>query len=189
MDKDAYIKQLELELDLAKAKYNTIYESVRSVDRVVNNFKRRHKRAYDFIRDSYKKTQKRKVPKLLGTVTHKPNEKTPLAVIYTNQKTERLNLILDRLDEKTLTDPKIAEIVISATKLAAKKKIALRIVSRNNIVDPKLYRDFLTQKKVVPPADYSFYTDVDSRLASPIHRLEISHGDIFYDEIKGENND
>jgi len=182
MDKDAYIAQLESELDLAKAKYNTIYESVRSVDRVVNNFKRRHKRTYDFIRDSYKKAQKRKAPELLGTVTHKPNEKSPLAVIYTNQKVKRLNLVLDRLDEKSLADPKVAKSIISATELAVKKKLALRIISRNNLVNPKLYRDFLTQKKVVPPADYSFYTDVDSRLASPIHRLEISRGDIFYEE-------
>ena len=186
MDKDAYIAQLESELDLAKAKYNTVYESVRSVDRVVNNFKRRHKKSYDFIRDSYKKIQARKnTPELAGTVTHPKGEKTPLAFIYTNQAVKRLNLILNQLDEKTLKNPEIASDIIDATNFAAKNHYHLRIISRNNLVNPKLYRDFLTQKKIQPPEDYSFYTDIDSRLAPPIHRLEISRTDIFYDDLKG----
>lgn len=187
MDKDAYISELEAELALARAKNRSLYESVRSVDRVVSDFKRRHKRTYDFIRDSYKKVQSRKLPKLAGDVTHSDGEEAPLALVYTNQSVKRLNLILNRFDEKSLANRKIAEQLISATKLARKEHYVLRIISRNTIPDPKLYCDFLAAQKLTAPEQYSFYTDIDTRLASPIHRLEVSRGDVFYEDLGGKN--
>ncbi|MBQ6355054.1 hypothetical protein IJJ18_01365 [Candidatus Saccharibacteria bacterium] len=171
-DLERYIVELEQELDAAKAKYNAIYNSVRSVDRFVYNTKTRHKHLYDAAKSFYRKAQRKKTPALEGAVTHalKTNP-GPLKMILINDGPKRLNLIFDDLMEP--------DILILVTKFAVKNDFALRIITRNSLANPKNYLDILKEKNTPAPKDYSFYSDIEQRLAPPVHRLEISRNDVF----------
>ena len=187
MNSEEYTKRLEQELDIAKAKYNEIYNSVRSVDRIVHDVKAKHNRTYRAAKKVYQKIQKAKTPELAGSVVHNSREKTPLKIIASNWEEPRLNLILDRFDERALKNPEIEKLVLAATKQANDTTKNLRIISRNNLPNPKLYVDFLAQHKASLPEKYSFYSDIDTRVSSPIHRLEVSHADVFYNQEGGHD--
>ena len=172
-DLEKYVSELEQELDAAKAKYNAIYNSVRSVDRFVHNVKLHHKKLYGLARSASKSREKRrKTATVDGAVTHAPKANPGLLkMILINDGSKRLNLIFDNGMEP--------EVAILVTKFAIKNDFALRIITRNSLANPKTYLDILKEKNVPAPKDYSFYSDVDSRLAPAVHRLEVSRNDVF----------
>lgn len=172
-DLEKYVAELEQELDLAKAKYNAIYNSVRSVDRFVHNTKLHHKKIYGVARSIRRSREnRRKVATIEGTVTHSPKANPgPLKMILVNDDEKRLNLIFDGAMEP--------DVLVLVTKFANKNNFALRIITRNSLANPKAYLDILKENGVPAPKNYSFYSDIEDRLAPPVHRLEVSRNDVF----------
>lgn len=179
-DLEKYVEELEDELDRAQKKFDAIYGSVRATDRIIYNTKKNHRHIYGAARSVYNRLHK-KSSLQLGDVTHSPNEKdAPLKMIYVNNDVKRLNLILDdNLDETTIKKPTVSEVLVLVTNFVNKHNFHLRIITRKNLANPKVYLDFLKAEKISAPKSYSFYTDVDTRLAPVVHRLEVSKSDIF----------
>lgn len=179
-DLEKYVEELETELDRAQEKFDAIYSSVRATDKIIYNTKKNHRHIYGAARSVYNKLHKKSAAQL-GDVTHPASEKdAPLKMIFVNDDVKRLNLILDdNLDENTIKKPTISEILALVTNFANKHDFHLRIITRKNLANPKVYLDFLKSEKISAPKNYSFYTDIDSRLAPVVHRLEVSKSDIF----------
>ena len=103
-----------------------------------------------------------------------------IAKLYIQPSIKRLNLIFKSFNAETLNSSK--ELLITATKFAAEKHFALRIISRNNLPDPKLYHDFVNSQKLTAPELISFYTDSVNRVSMPTYRLEVTKDDVFFTE-------
>lgn len=106
----------------------------------------------------------------------------PLSKMLVLPVEKRLNIVISRLDAATLEDKKQAEILLLAVKIAAEKKYKLRIVSRNNLANPKVFSDFLAKRGIKLPENISFYTDSSARISSSVYRLEVTEGDVFFTE-------
>lgn len=154
-----------------------------------NNFKDRlkshHQTFYDLARATRTVLKNSKTKRLAAKdeqVTHrqKVSVSAPLSKIYVSSGPKRINLVFADFTAGTVQSESISNMLELATKIATKKGYELRIISRNNLPDPKLYVDFLASKRLIPPEKYSFYTDSSDRISSPIYRLEVSDMDVFF---------
>ena len=99
-------------------------------------------------------------------------------MIFVTPSKNRLNLILTSLDEDALKRNR--DILLIATEKANLNSYELRIITRNNLANPKLYRDLLNAYNVNSPKKVSFYTDWHERVSAPIYALEVTDGDVFF---------
>lgn len=154
-----------------------------NTDHLLQKFKTHHPYLYGAIRDTTKQIQGfRRRHSVATTVTHSPQAKPvhPLATININPDFHRLNLVFDRLDAKTIEKPEVRQALTLATDFVNQYHFRLRIITRNNQPNPKLYLDFLKRQRLVIPEFYSFYNDSTERISSPTRHLDLSKNDIFF---------
>lgn len=121
-----------------------------------------------------------------NVVVHEKNVpvSAPLSKIYVSPSVKRINLVLDELTTSTVKDEKMAKILKLATEAANTQKYALRMITRNNLANPKVYTDFLKENQLKAPMSMSFYTDFSARISSSVYRLEVTDGDVFFTEAE-----
>lgn len=141
------------------------------------------------VRNSLRLEKKKREAEKHDDITHDApiTMSAPIAKIYVNDEINRLNIILDKFSVESIENKDVSQMLTFATKIAREKSYALRIIVRNNLPNPKLYTDFLSEHKLKAPENYSFYTDYSGRLASPVHRLEVARGDVFFVMDEYEN--
>lgn len=134
------------------------------------------------VRDASKNSKKLKETEKLYSIAHEgvASVNSPLAIIFVNDGPKRLNLVLCDFSTKKVAD--FADFLSTGIKFARNNNYALRIISRNNLADPKAYIDFLKANNLEGPETYSFYTDSARRVSGKAHRLEITKNDIFFTE-------
>lgn len=177
-----YTKQLEAELKLAQDRYQIIYDSIRTSDKIIYHIKKTARPFYNLIKKLHHRTHSHlKAPQLSGRSLGE------LQFIYVNDSPKRLNLILNMLTADSLKQPAVAQSVLAAVRQANRQHLALRIITRRALPDAKAFLDFLMAQHVTIPHDYSFYSDSSARLAAPIRRLEIGQHDLFYHHQSGSS--
>lgn len=134
------------------------------------------------VRDASKNSKKLKETEKLYNIAHEgaASVNSPLATIFVNDGPKRLNLIFCDFNVKKITD--FTDFLSTGIKFARNNNYALRIISRNNLANPKAYVDFLKANNLEGPETYSFYTDSARRVSGKAHRLEITKNDIFFTE-------
>ena len=105
-----------------------------------------------------------------------------LAIIYVNDGPKRLNLIFKSFDKNVLATQDVAEFLTMGINFSKKENYSLRIISRNNLINPKDYIDFVKEHNLDAPKEYSFYTDSGRRVSGKAHRLSITKNDFFFTE-------
>ena len=153
--------------------------------------KRKFRIGYDIARSAYygaRESKARKTYEEQNKVCHASNVSvdSKLAKLFVEPSVKRLNIIMKSFSKERLQEKEISELLSFATSFSIDKKYALRIISRNNLPNPKVYQDFLKENKLEAPESISFYTDSENRVAMPTYRLEVTKGDIFFAENKLE---
>lgn len=154
--------------------------------RSIKSFTKQNLRpVYDVIRSIHhgtKESKWRKSYEKQNMVCHKGDVQVnhQIAKIYVEPSTKRLNLIFKSFTVETLNNSK--EFLTIATEFAQKKHFAFRIISRNNLPNPKDYYCFATSQNLALPDSISFYTDCMSRVSTPTYRFETTAGDVFFTE-------
>ena len=135
------------------------------------------------VRDASKNNKKLKALEKLYNATHtaKVEADYPLATIYVNDSPNRLNLVFRDFHESKMSDDAHPLLEIGTT-FAKKYNYHLRIVSRNSLINPCIYLDFLKARNLKAPEKYSFYTDSMDRVSSPARRLDVGRNDVFFTE-------
>ncbi len=108
-------------------------------------------------------------------------------IIYVNSGPDRLNIVFKKISKQALEEKETSNFLINATNFAAEHHFALRIISRNSLINPRDFLDFARTHKLTVPENYSFYTDLASRLSSPVRRLDISKNDYIFTETEAAN--
>lgn len=156
------VKQDSFSKKYIKSHFGTVYSVARS------------------IRNTVKDEKEKKASAKKDCATHSSfvGVGDPLKMIFVTPSKNRLNLIFDIFDKNTLNQNK--DFLIAATEKATQNDYELRIVTRNNLANPKLYHDLLNTHNVKPPKAVSFYTDWHERVSAPIYALEVTDGDVFF---------
>ena len=149
--------------------------------------KARFRLAYDIARAAHhgaKESKSRKNYERQNNVCHVGNVSTDskLAKLFVGTNEKRLNIVMKTFSKERLQEKDISELLKLATTFSVKNNYSLRIISRNNLPNPKIYQDFLKDNNLKSPSSISFYTDSASRVAMPTYRLEVTKGDIFFGE-------
>ena len=136
------------------------------------------------VRDAAKNSKKLKETTKLYNVAHDDSVEvgSPLAKIYVNEGPKRLNIVFKRFDAKALENNLLAEFLAISTEIAKKEECELRIISRNNLANPKDYTDFLKKHGLTAPNKCSFYTDSNKRVSGKTYRLSVTKNDVFFTE-------
>lgn len=136
------------------------------------------------VRNATKNSKKLKETAKLYDATHDNNVKvdSPLATICVNEGPKRLNIVFEKFDAKALENDTLKEFLVASTNFAKKEDYELRIISRNNLANPKDYTDFLKKHGLTTPKNYSFYTDSNHRVSGRTYRLSIAKNDVFFTE-------
>lgn len=149
-----------------KSKHSTLYDAAR----IMRNS----------LRDS--KERKLSMEKLRVTHSGKIKADAPLAMILLDSGPKRLNLVFSDFTTDILKETLIIDALLQATRFAVEHDYVLRIIVRNHLPNPKLYTDMMHANHSELPIRYSFYTDSEERVSSPVYRLEVSSNDIFFTE-------
>ena len=114
------------------------------------------------------------------------NADSPLKIIAVNTDRNRLNVVFKNFSKKALEDKKTEDFLKTAIKFASTHDYTLRIISRNNQPNPRLFIAFIEKHQLKVPNDYSFYTDSATRLSGSVRRLDVSKNDIIFTENETE---
>lgn len=142
---------------------------------------------YDFasvFRHSFEAAKIRRLNEQETVATHESattNNSLP-KIIYVNSGPNRLNIVFKNFSKQVLEKKDSSDFLVFATNFAANHHFALRIISRNNQINPRDFVNFTKEHGLTVPEDYSFYTDLASRLSSPVRRLDISKNDFVFVE-------
>lgn len=109
----------------------------------------------------------------------------PLSKLYIPIGPKRINLVFSTLDKEAILKEETQKLLIDAIKFANKAQYEVRIITRNQLPDPKIFVDFLKKEKLEVAEKYSFYTDCSDRMSNSVRRLEVSENDEFF--FEGEN--
>ncbi|MBP3899216.1 hypothetical protein J6D24_00190 [Candidatus Saccharibacteria bacterium] len=156
------MKQDSFSKKYIKSHLGTVYSVARSIRNAVKD----------------EKDKKASAKKDCATHSSSADEGDSLKMIFVTPSKNRLNLILTSLDEDALKRNR--DILLIATEKANLNSYELRIITRNNLANPKLYRDLLNAYNVNSPKKVSFYTDWHERVSAPIYALEVTDGDVFF---------
>ena len=154
----------------------------------IKDFTKKHLRsAYDVVRSVHhgaKESKARRLYEEENKVCHagKVGVDYKLSKLFVEPSVNRLNLIFSSLSHETFSKKDPAELIMLATKFCIEKNFALRIISRNNLPNPRFYHDFIIENNLSIPKSLAFYTDSQDRVSMPTYRLEVTKGDIFFTE-------
>lgn len=156
------MKQDSFSKKYIKSHFSTIYSVARSVRNTVKD----------------EKEKKASAKKDCATHSSFVGVGDPLKTIFVTPSKNRLNLIFANLDKNTMSHDK--DFLILATEKANQNGYELRIITRNNLANPKLYHDLIATYNIKSPKTISFYTDWHERVSAPIYALEVTDGDVFF---------
>ncbi len=136
------------------------------------------------IRDVSKNNKKLKETEKLYNATHANSitADAPIATIFINDGPRRINLVYSKFNKEALAEQEKLDLLIVGTEFANAHNFAIRIISRNELPNPRIYCETLKSKKIDIPEDYSFYTDASERVSGKTYRLSITKNDIFFTE-------
>jgi len=120
--------------------------------------------------------------RIVATHTNRVSAEYPLGFIAVNSGLKRLNLVFSSFSKKSLENKEIAAFLAAGIKIANDYDYTLRIISRNNQINPRDFMDCINNQGLAIPSSYSFYTDLASRLSSPVRRIDISPNDVIFSE-------
>ena len=151
------------------------------------SFKERHRTIYDAaraVRTTFRNSKKIKATARSERAVHaeQVSASAPISKLYIPSGPKRINLVFSFFTESAISNESKDDMLALATKFSVDHKYDLRIVVRNHLPNPKVYIDFLSSKKLTPPASYSFYTDSSERVSSPVYRLDVTDNDVFFTE-------
>ena len=157
--------------------------------KIQDSIKRNFRLGYDIVRSAHhgaKESKARKIYEAENKVCHKKKVSINVEIskLFVEPSIKRINLIFESFTEKSISDN--AGIIKIATKFAKEKSYVLRVISRNNLPNPKLFVDFARKNNLLLPDKYSFYTDSLDRVSSPTYRLEVTRDDIFFLENEAD---
>lgn len=149
--------------------------------------KKNFRSAYDFagaVKNGLKVARYRRETeaRIVATHTNRVSVEYPLGLIAVNSSPKRLNLVFSSFSKKSLENKEIAAFLAAGIKIANDYDYTLRIISRNNQINPRDFMDFINNQGLAIPSSYSFYTDLASRLSSPVRRIDISPNDVIFSE-------
>lgn len=99
--------------------------------------------------------------------------RTPIASLKVSSASYRLNLVLDNLKEGSFYGGTGCSIILAAL-FCQRKKIPLRVISRNSESEAHLFFNFLAMQGIEKLPKVEFFSDYDRKM-----RLEISDRDMF----------
>lgn len=133
------------------------------------------------------KLRRQKERETIATHEASVSSNDTLKIIYVNSGPDRLDIVFKKFSKQVLLEQEIIDFLTSAINFAAEHHFVLRIISRNNQINPRDFLDFIKTHKLAIPEEYSFYTDLSSRLSSPVRRLDISKNDYIFAETEIAN--
>lgn len=103
----------------------------------------------------------------------------PIDSVLFESNSVRLNLVTDSLAAKLLFGG-VATALILATEFAKRNDMILRIITRDNVTDPKDYYTILELNGIEPPKEVEFFSDADRDVnGKRITKLPVSEKDVF----------
>ncbi len=134
-----------------------------------------------------KESKLRRLSEKRDQVIHKKTVQvdSEIAKLFCFPTTNRINLVFSEFTTRKIEGSKqSSELLTIASKFARNNDYALRIIARNELPNPKVYSDFLEVNHLKMPESISFYTDKSTRVSCPVHRLEVTDGDVFFLETE-----
>ena len=129
-------------------------------------------------------SKERQLSEKITNSTHDTNVSvdSPLKIIVVNSGPKRLNIVFKDFPKDICENKKRADFLMQAIIFANTNHFALRIISRNNQINPRYFKTFLKKNSLSVPDRYDFYTDSATRISSPVRRLDISKNDVIFTE-------
>lgn len=134
-----------------------------------------------------KESKQRRLSEKRDQVVHNKTVQvdSEIAKLFCLPTTNRINLIFSEFTTRRIEGNKqLNNLLTTASKFARNNDYALRIIVRNELPNPKVYADFLESNHLKMPQSISFYTDKSTRVSCPVHRLEVTDGDVFFLETE-----
>ncbi len=95
-----------------------------------------------------------------------------------NLKEKRLNIVIDSLNKNSLLGG-VATALVVATEFAKKENITLRIITRNENINPMDYVNIMSILDVKTPNKVEYFSDYNRKNEENTKKLEIGNNDIF----------
>lgn len=182
------IDDLEQELLISKEKYDALQASVRDsigkAGKLIQAIKR-HKVLYGLANSGVRtiKKLKRSTPQSYistrSDVSYTISPSSAIQVIHLSTPVKRLNLVFESFSRNSFTDYSKAALLL-AIQFSHQYHYVLRIITRCNMADARIFQQFLRENNFSQSIKPSFYTDARDRVAQSQHRLELTSDDIFF---------